>query len=161
MVINYPPKGGKWWFSVLTGHSRWVYWAMVWKEKWGKMGGNEENWGRIGQKLGMQGGCRVRMQSMGPLSECCLFSHMDHMHPYRGVSYIPLKVVRDPQRGWVSAGWLSNFSLVSTFSPISPDFSNFFSPLSPISPQFPHFPLFPHISSGTLSGTLLLAVWAL
>ena len=50
---------------------------------------------------------RVRMQSMGSLSQCCLFSPMNHVHPYEGVRYIPLKLVSDPQRGWVSTGWLS------------------------------------------------------
>ena len=97
------------------------------------------------------------MQSMGPLSQCCLFSPMDHVHPCKGVRYIPLKVARDPQRGWVWAGGLSNFSLVSTCFPIPPHFPNTFpqfSPLFPHSPHFSPFSLFSHFSSGMLLGTL-------
>ena len=62
------------------------------------------------------------------------------MAPYKGVCYIPLKV--DPQRGWVSVGWLSN--LCPHFFPFPPIFPMFF----PHFPLFtPHFsPIFPHFS---------------
>ena len=54
MVISHPQKGGKWWCSVLMGRRGWVYWAMV----GGKVGGNGDKLGRIGQKLGIHGGVR-------------------------------------------------------------------------------------------------------
>ena len=121
--------------------------------KWGKVGKNSAE---VGDTWGGGGGGEG--QSMGPLSQCCLFSPMDHVHPYKKrVRYIPLKVVRDSQRGWVSTDWLSNFPLVSTISPIPPQFP-------PISHKFPHYPPLPHIfpispfSLGTLLGTLLHAL---
>ena len=40
MVINHPPKCGKWWFSGLMGHRGWVNWVMG----GAKMGGNGGKW---------------------------------------------------------------------------------------------------------------------
>ena len=90
MVINHPKKGGMWWFSVLMGHRGWVYWAMA----KGKMGGNWGKRGKVGKnraEVGDTWGGRMKglhavhwSPRVGPLSQCCLFSPMDHVHPYRG-----------------------------------------------------------------------------
>ena len=32
---------------------------------------------------------------------------MEDVHVFEGVAYVPIKFIRDKQRDWVSAGWLS------------------------------------------------------
>ena len=32
---------------------------------------------------------------------------MEDVHVFEGVAYVPIKFIRDKQRNWVSAGWLS------------------------------------------------------
>ena len=69
-----------------------------------------------------------------PFTVLPLFSH-GPCTPIQRVHYIPLKVVCNQQRRWVSAGWLFDFPLAFTLFPISPPFF-----------------LFSHFSWGTLLG---------
>ena len=39
-----------------------------------------------------------------PLSDT---NAMEHIHDWNGVKYVPVKVLQDPTRKWISAGWLS------------------------------------------------------
>ena len=32
---------------------------------------------------------------------------MEHLHEWNSVKYVPMKVLRDPNRKWLSARWLS------------------------------------------------------
>ena len=32
---------------------------------------------------------------------------MEHLREWNNVKYVPMKVLRDPNRKWLSAGWLS------------------------------------------------------
>ena len=49
--------------------------------------------------------CRCLFHPLFPtrLSHCTV----DHVHTFEGVHYIPIKFIRDKERNWVSAGWLS------------------------------------------------------
>ena len=107
MVIKHLKKGRTQWLSVLMGHRGGDILGNARTKnggQWAKMGGNGGEMGKnraeVGDTLwgGGGGARRVCMQSMGPVSQCCRFFSMDHVHPYKGVCYIPLKLFRDPQR---------------------------------------------------------------
>ena len=77
------------------------------------------------------------MQSMGPLSQCCLLFPMDHQHPYKGVRYIPLKVCPRPTEG-LGISWLA-----LQFFPSLHIFSIQYLLPPPPFPHFSYFPIFP------------------
>ena len=82
----------------------WVSWAVTlrksgeWETKGGQLGGN------FGAVIAI-------MEHMGLLLHCFLFfpvfAIMEYVHTDNRVPYIPMKIVRDWDRGWVWAGWLS------------------------------------------------------
>ena len=60
----------------------------------------------------------------------------DQVHQFKGVRYVPIKAIRDSDRKWLSAGWLSKQMTLNNYN------KTFLHQLTPISPIFPHFPPF-------------------
>ena len=89
------------------------------EEKWGEMGGNGGKWGEMGGnggKWGVNGGERGCGQQKfitvpAPAPPCSIFPSLcpmaDQVHLFNGVRHVPIKAIRDPDRKWFSAGWLS------------------------------------------------------
>ena len=44
----------------------------------------------------------------------------DQVHPFKGVRYVPVKVIRDPERKWLSAGWLSKQMTLNNYKKSKP-----------------------------------------
>ena len=65
----------------------------------GKMGINRKNGGGRG-KIGGNG-----EKQCVCISVCCLPVPMEHLATYQGIKYVPMKVITDPARKWVTSMW--------------------------------------------------------
>ena len=41
----------------------------------------------------------------------------DQVHQFKGVRYVPIKAIRDSDRKWLSAGWLSKQMALNNYRP--------------------------------------------
>ena len=44
----------------------------------------------------------------------------DQVHLFNGVRYVPIKAIRDPDRKWLSAGWLSKQMSLNNYNKTKP-----------------------------------------
>ena len=59
-----------------------------------------------------------------PAPPCSIFPSLcpmaDQVHLFNGVRYVPMKAIRDPDRKWLSAGWLSKQMSLNNYNKTKP-----------------------------------------
>ena len=55
------------------------------------------------------------------LCPLALVSMADQVHPFKGVHYVPIKAIRNPEQKWLSVGWLSKQMMLNNYraSPVT------------------------------------------